>query len=464
MALLSDRQIQHALRYSEIGGGIPYQRKLTERDADRTVRTKAQFLEAVSGTTPRIVWVPHDVAIDLSGESFRATNKVIASDRGQNGSSGGLLYSTTKGINSASMNGGIKGGLMHLSGTSRLTGIRYRGPTHNYWSNPLHPGYLPYPPGDAAERRAFYNANHARGVKVHSDRVEIDNCEIWGWASAAIHIGSGSTAYDPEIHHNHIHDNMMTSAGYGVDIVKGRPWVHHNYFNAHRHAVDGFGFRECSFVVEDNVFGPSCSSHQVDMHGLHNNFSSARTNGTRSSEWWHGQAGGNMIVRRNTFMLTHVIPDATFDRGRPTWAVSIRGEPWPRNGSGIVIEKNRFAHNGPQSRNYGQRSFPNPAAYNQQVRRGGDQSFSPPTNARNFTANYLERDNQYNAPQTQGRDGYGAPVDLTNPPGPDDVGSDPGGKRPKDRVPRDVRRRQARALSETRDGLTDLDAILSSRQ
>lgn len=415
-----DNAIKDALELSPVAGGNSYQRyleladpshRVTEGDCDVTVETTSEFLNEISGTAHRKIWVPGDAAINFAGKSFRATNKVIASDKGIGGSKGALLYTTDKGINSPAYNGGgISGGFMHLDGASRLHGVRLRGASHAEHSNPAHPGYIEYRPPEG------YNHYHARGINIHSSDVLIDNCEIYGWASAAIHIGSQSTHYSPTIEYNYIHDNFMTSAGYGVDITRGRPTVRFNYFNAHRHSIDGFGFHDSSFHVEGNVFGPSVSSHAIDMHGLHNNLSSKATNANTSSTMWHGQAGGKMVVKNNTFYFTNIIPDANYDTGKHTWCVSIRGVPSPRpNGEGIVIENNRIMHTGPQPRNYGVRSFAYPYAFNQQVSKSGDSGFSYPTRSDNFTPNYSIRDNQYNAPISKWEPRYGAPVNIENP-------------------------------------------------
>lgn len=415
-----DEAIKDALSLSPVAGGQAYQRyleladpshRVTEADCDVTVRTTEAFLEAVSGTEPRKIWVPGNAAINFAGETFRATNKVIASDKGIGGSNGALLYTTDKGIDSPAYNGGgIRGGFMHLDGSSRLHGIRLRGASHSEHPNPAHPGYIEYRPPEG------YNHYHSRGINIHSSDVLIDNCEIYGWASAAIHIGSQSTHYSPTIEYNYIHDNFMTSAGYGVDVTRGRPIVRFNYFNAHRHAVDGFGFHDSSFHIEGNVFGPAVSSHAIDMHGLHNNMSSSSLSTNPSSTQWRGQAGGKMVVRHNSFYFTNITPDANYDSGKHTWCVSIRGVPSPRpNGEGIIIENNRMMHTGPQPRNYGVRSFAYPYAFNQQVSKSGDSGFSYSTGADNFTPNYIIRNNQYNAPITEWEPAYGAPVNIEHP-------------------------------------------------
>lgn len=448
-----DESIREALQHSPIAGGRAYQHalgdtaphdRITVADCDVIVRGRDEFLSALSSSHDSI-GIPGDESIDLTGESFRTHGKDIVSDRGVGGSDGALLYTRDKGINSPAFNGGgIRGGFMHPDGDTRLHGIRLRGASYNEHPNPGHPGYIQYRPPEG------YNHFHARALKVHSDDVLIDNCEIHGWASAAVHIGSSSTHYSPTIAFNYVHDNFMTSAGYGVDCVRGRPEIRYNYFNAHRHGVCGFGFHDCSYVVEGNVFGPAVSSHAVDMHGLHNNLSSSAGTSNSGSTSWYGQAGGSLVIRNNTFTHDRVTEDANFDTGNHAWDVSIRGVPSPRpTGSGAIIERNRFRHTGPQPRNYGVRSFSHPYAVNQQVSKSGDSGFSYPTGTDGFTENVIIRDNQYNAPETPWEPEYGAPINLEDP-------DETAVISPSDGMTREQKRRYYRAIAAVRNDVYEI--------
>lgn len=406
----TDSEIRSRLSNNQIGGGQPYlntltaTEQITQADCEVTVSTSEGFWNAVKGTTYNRIWIADNAVINISGDSAKVTDKTIAGNRGVNGADGPLLYSTDKGDDSHAWDAGSGRGHFQFYGNCRITGLRWRGWAHDYWDNPDHPGYIPYRPPEG------YAANYARWGACRSDTIDIDNCEIYGFCTAGIAVGTSSSAYDPHIHHNDIHDNMQTSAGYHIDIFRGRPIIEYNYMNAHRHAIDGFGRYNSEYICRYNVFGPSQSSHVVDMHGLHNNISG--TNSDYDSTLYHGQAGGNLDIYRNTFTATHVISDANFDAGDWSWAVSIRGVPWPRTGDVCKIYDNVFEH--PQvERNGGGngiRDQSHNGPYNQQI---SGSNWSAPTQSDGFTENYANGSNVFNGSTTAyDHTVVGAPIDL----------------------------------------------------
>lgn len=415
---ITNRQLLDALEYSPIGGGkgAPNTLQVKQEDADYVVRTATELARRAA-EPGKIVYVPRGTSIDISSVTIelRAT---VASDRGTNGSEGALIYSNAKGTTSHAWNGGSGRGHIQMRGSGRLTGVRLRGFAYNYHNNPEHPGYIPFAPGDtAAKRAAWRNSRTARGINVHSLSARIDNCEIYGWSYSAINCGSTATVASPTVEFCHFHDNMMTSAGYACEVIRGRPHFRYCYFNAHRHALAGAGYSDCGFVVEDCVFGPSASSFQVDMHGLHNNLSANSTVADPNSTKYHGQAGGRIVIRRCEHWYTHVISDANFDQGRPCAAVSIRGIPSPRSGDGIVLDRNAYSHRslGPNPAPGG-RAIPVSVPHHQQTRGGGDQPFNYPSGSNGFAANFRQLDNVANIQQSKPPADRGAPIDVRNPP------------------------------------------------
>lgn len=339
------RDILQQLTGHPIGGGVGYDGFLRRgsRSDWRVVSNTSQWRSALN-SNDRHIWIADGASIDISGQSYRIHNKVIAGNRGINGSPGPLVYSRDRGRNSpADGAGGFRGQCL-ATGNTRITGIRYRGWAHNNYPNSEHPGYLPFAPGSTSQRAAWRNARKANGVQVRGHNVRIDNCELYGWATQAIWNGARGYPANTEIDHNYIHDNMMTSFGYALTSYYGYPHIHHNFLNAHRHDINGFGPPQSRYRVENNVFGPECSSHRVDMHA-------ARNNGLSGMPGW--TAGGSCIVRNNTFTNIHVSNESIVnqDRGQPTWLYSNRGV--PASGSSVIIERNRILHNGPQTRNYG---------------------------------------------------------------------------------------------------------------
>lgn len=412
---ITNRQILAGLKYSPIGGGkaTPGNLHVTKEDADYVVRTASE-LAARATERGKVVFVPSDISIDISAVTIDLW-ATVASDRGQHGSEGALIYSNAKGLKSHAWNGGDANGHIQLRGNGRLTGLRLRGWAYNYWNNPEHPGYIPFAPGETRrERERWRESRYARGINVHSSTVQIDNCEIYGWSYCAINIGSAATSYSPTILYSHFHDNMLTSAGYAAEVIRGHPTFRYCYFNAHRHAVAGFGYADGGFIIEDCVFGPSVSSFQIDMHGLHNNLSEDRTVSDPKSPLYHGRAGGDMIVRRTTHLYTNVIADANFDAGKPCSAISIRGVP---GGTGVLVERSAFAHHSQDSNISGAgRAIPNPNPCHQQTRKTGKQGFSCSTAANGFSSNFRMRENAYGIFKSSPPPGIGAPIDFRNPP------------------------------------------------
>lgn len=394
-------ELENAVSYSEIAGGEVYRRQYSDQvptraDADVTVSTADELIdEAESAGRNEVVWIDggEDTQIDLTDRDISGVNCTIAGNRGADGSAGPLVYTESKGTQSSAYLGGDAHGQIELHDTGRLTGFRLRGGVHDNWDNPSHPGYVPYRPEEG------YGHYFSRAVSTYGDDIEVDNMEIFGWGAHGVAVGDDG--YKPVIHNCYLHDTMLTSSGYGVRVSEGRPHVYRNLFNAHRHAIAGEGWKNSSFIVEENVFGPSTSSHEVDMHGVHNNNSSGSG----------ATAGRDLIVRRNTFVATHVIEDANFDEGLPTWSISVRGEP---QGDGIMITKNHFphdeiTHNGSGN---GIRDWDHGGAFNQQVSGSG---FDLDTGDDGFSHQFHHEDNRFNLGDTGYIEGYGAPINLNDP-------------------------------------------------
>lgn len=376
-----------------VANGFAYEDPaVAPEDATHTVTTPDAFATAVNAGTPddpAIVRIPPDAAIDLSNRSFVLDNVVIASSRQAesesgdgdghgNGHPGGMLYTTSIGAQSTAHSGGPGTGLLTLTDKARLTGIRLRGPTSAVYDHPMFSGYIPQPSGSRSERMAFYDRYRARGITVSSDTVQIDNCEIFGWSDQGISVGQKGHPVNPQINNSSIHDCMMTSAGYGVDVQCGHPVVSQCYFNATRHAVAGFGYPDAGYTLQNCVFGPANALFQVDMHYLGENIGGSAD---PSAYNYRYRSGGLMRILGCTFTSTHVIRAANFAGGKPTPAIVIGGIPK----EGVVIHGNTFSHPPPGN---------NPSVFNQSTTPGshslGPNGFAPPEK-------FDIQDNQYNA-------------------------------------------------------------------
>ena len=379
----TNERILECLEGRDIAGGVGHRADISLEAADVVVEDRDSLVDALDSGIA-VIGIEGHARIDLSGRDYALTDQTIVSDRGVNNSPGALLYSDDHGDDSPAWDGGSNArGLITMHGSSRLSGVRLRGPYHDHYDNPAYPGYIPLDDEDTYEEREARRAErYARGINVLSDDVEIDNCELYGWPNQAINVGSAGSAYSPHIHHLYGHDCMMDGAGYIIDVINGHPTIELSYFNATRHSVVGFGFPTCGYTLEDCVFGPSTISHAVDMHALaENGYGDDLT------------AGGRVEVRRCTFAFTHNID------GQNAQAIAFRGYPEDE----YLTEKNRFLHD-----MEGDGTFENVA----------NEGYQPvpyrQVNVGSGWHDWYASDNQYGVGEPY-EPGIGAPVNLDDP-------------------------------------------------
>ncbi|QLD88687.1 hypothetical protein HWV07_06405 [Natronomonas salina] len=216
-----------------VGGGRGYDSLVGRSQADYVVDTKSELGNALSSASSGdIVYVAGNATIDIGGSTFTVPSGVtLASNRGIDDAPGGLIRTDreTKMINVR------RGG--------RVTGLRIQGKYYSYF-DPR--GDDSYPTGT--------------GVRVTGSDVEVDNCEIWGFAYAGVNASSNT----PHIHHNHIHHTPRAGLGYGVVMSGGHPVIEWNYFNYNRHAIAGSGGG--GYTARYNHVGPDTIGHIFDMH------------------------------------------------------------------------------------------------------------------------------------------------------------------------------------------------------
>lgn len=289
---------------SQIGGGQSYANPVPKTRADEIVDTKSALLTALNeASSDDVVWVANDAEIDLSGEMSidTADGVTLASDRGQDGAAGGLLYTTTYSTEP----------IFQISSDNvRVSGLRFRGPETEYFD-----------PG-ADE----YNDYQSQGFMLLGDDPEIDNCQLYGWTVAPINVGGRDFPIAANIHHCSIHHNQMEGYGYGVFLYNGHSDITQTYFDYNRHSIAGFGYPTNGYHAEANLVGSHPVGNAFDMHGLDQNLDEARP-----------VAGGEINIIDNTFQFTE---SYIYDSADGQEAIAIRGTPdeWAN------IENNRFEH------------------------------------------------------------------------------------------------------------------------
>jgi hypothetical protein len=254
-----------------LGGGDGYGRPVTRGEADVVVDTRSEFARALSdATSGDVVFVAGDASIDLGDYTYTIPRGVtLASNRGSDGSPGGLLYITRERK------------AIHVRRDARVSGIRLEGPYAEYFD----PSW--YATGT--------------GLNTVEEGVEIDNCEVLGFAYAAIAANA-----DAHVHHNHVHHNARDGLGYGVLARGGNPTVEWNYLNFNRHSVASTGAHH-GYTVRRNHFGPDAVGGLVDIH---------RPGGVES-EVCHNvfEATADVHGRKDPIQAVQIrgVPDETFD-------------------------------------------------------------------------------------------------------------------------------------------------------
>lgn len=391
MGVYSDQQILDALTTVEHAGGEQYANKLHPSDADVVVSTRGEFRDALSGSY-NSVGIEPGASISLSDGGYDIGSKTIIGDRGWNGSPGPLLYTTTNGYDSSSPMGSSRPHtVLYSNGNPRITGIRLRGADYDRSTNF-------YPPDSQG---GDYRSELATGYKNLRGSVEIDNCEIYGFAWCQIVLRGGNG----HIHHNHIHTAPKMGYGYGVNLWEtySPTYVdfHHNYSNYCRHVVNGRGPWDLSYDAYQNIIGPNHANHIFDMHCLAEN--GLDRSSTRSDRWYGLRAGGRMNIFENS--ICNIGYDIYYNSSSGN-VIDIRGEPW----DSVNIYNNYFAHENEPT--YNESNSSSREAYKQSNTR--DSSWGYLAGPGEFTDNYNTYNNKFDMANTSYEAGYGADVDIAS--------------------------------------------------
>jgi hypothetical protein len=267
-----------------IGGGVGYSKTIAQSAAKYVVDTKSELLSALSSATSgQIIYVADSAQINLTGSdriSVRA-GVILASGRGINGSSGGLIYTSDTTLT-------YQYPLFRLSDGARVTGLRLRGPSGEV--------------GTTSQKYLYSGVAAVSGADV-----EVDNCEIYNWPLAGVGAGEDSYVY---VHHNYIHNCRRAGYGYGVAVCGGSALVEANLFNYNRHSVMAArGYPVSNYEARYNIFETGCNTAQsCDVHGGNDVYDASVP------------AGGTILIHHNTFKA---IWNALNVRGIPANQVSV---------------------------------------------------------------------------------------------------------------------------------------------
>ncbi|MDD3927196.1 MAG: LamG domain-containing protein, partial [bacterium] len=280
---------------SPVGGGAGYQNMVSANQADYTVASESELLNALaSAISGQVIYVDDAAQVDMSGESslIIPAGVTLAGGRGQNIggaiSQGGLIYTSQYNTYPLFLAGGTG---------VRVTGLRLRGPY--------------------SERGTV---EISRAIDTSYNGLEVDNCELWAWSHVAIYLIHGTDAADkPYIHHNYIHHCQRDGYGYGVVVSHAYATIEANLFDWCRHAIAGSGYADSGYEARYNLVLENANSHSFDMHGRY-------------------EVGEPDDVAGDWIWIHHNIFRATHQR-----AIAIRGVP----ASWAKIEHNRLLHTDP---------------------------------------------------------------------------------------------------------------------
>ena len=299
-----------------IGGGDGYARIL--RDGTYRVSTVDDLREALSkARAGDVVYVEADADIDCTTLVFAESlvlgvpeGVTLASNRGQDGSKGALVYSdafATRPLIEA------------LGPNVRITGLHVRGPDPKPRLDHHRRSFTPSRGDRTVQHEYYYRFPISDGIRTSFPAIEVDNCELSGWSHGAVHLSDGG---EHHVHHCYIHHNQMNGLGYGVVHGSGTESssiIEFNLFDYNRHSIAGTGRPGNRYIARHNVEIAHSLSHNFDMHGGRD-----RRDGTDI-------AGDYLLIHNNTF------------RNKGVRAVAIRGVPKEK----VDIHNNWFFHDKP---------------------------------------------------------------------------------------------------------------------
>lgn len=265
-----------------IGGGAGYKHIITK--GDFTAKTPEQIAAALKKAKPgQVVFIPGENEVDLTTliyiEKFVLKipeGVTLAGNRGHNGSKGAILTSDALATDPMVETAGP-----HV----RITGLRLRGPnTKRYLDH--HQRAYAKTGGKGFDHKYYYKFPTSNGIRANHDKLEVDNCEISGFAHGGIYVVGSS---DDLVHHNFIHHCQYNGLGYGVVLHTSSALIEYNLFDYNRHSIAATGRPGEQYVARHNIELGVSLSHCFDMHGGRD-----RKDGTNI-------AGQSIAIYNNTF-------------------------------------------------------------------------------------------------------------------------------------------------------------------
>lgn len=288
-----------------IGGGRGYTKIVTK--GDLVAKNLDQLLDALSkAKAGQVVFVPDQTMIDCTARVYIEelvleipAGVTLAGNRGQDGSKGALICSDALKTPT----------LIRVAGPDvRITGLRLQGPNSKRYLDHHHRSF--------AEGRGhgyYYKFPTSNGITTEHPSLEVDNCDISGFAHSGIYLVKGDRHL---VHHNFIHHCQYAGLGYGVSHNEASSLIERNLFDFNRHSIAGTGNPGCGYEARHNVELGTSLSHCFDMHGGRD-----RKDGTDI-------AGTKILIHHNTFRAPET---PVVIRGVPQETCKVYGNWFPRH-------------------------------------------------------------------------------------------------------------------------------------
>jgi hypothetical protein len=210
-----------------------------------------------AASSGQVIFIPSGKTITFGNANDTITlpaGVTLASDRGKNGATGGIL----KKIASP---GGWYGHMISIGGNNvRITGLILEGE--------MIPEGGEHPQG--GEEYLLKGINNAPSYTAPGyGNLVVDNCEIRGWGYAGVFTQGVPTPARPHIHHCYIHHNNAAHMGYGCNVNGGDMLVEANVFDWNRHSVSAGGLVGERYEVRYNIHlghGSQTGGYHYDVH------------------------------------------------------------------------------------------------------------------------------------------------------------------------------------------------------
>jgi hypothetical protein len=313
-------------------------------DGQHKVKTPEELVAALAKAQPgEVIFIDPKAELDFTtliyAEQLVLTipgGVTVASNRGQDGSLGALLYSEAFATSPL---------LTTLGPDVRLSGLRLRGPDPKRRLDHHRRAFS----SGRAEKDAsayYYKFPVSNGIATKFPGLEVDNCEISGFSHAGVWLSNGDRHH---VHHNYIHHNQYHGLGYGISHGYGEnavSLIEYNVFDYNRHSIAATGKPGNAYEACNNVEIGHANGHYFDMHG-----GADRKDGTLIAGDW-------MKIHHNTFTLTEAA--TVVIRGVPQQQAEIHHNwfahptlegpvrPWPCGGATHVIcQENAYGREKP---------------------------------------------------------------------------------------------------------------------